>query len=68
MKTTKNVLYTFTNDINAIHIPEIENQTFGKINEKNTVILKLSSINSEISKIELVGERYQKELNTLVGK
>ena len=47
MKTTKNVLYTFTNDINAIHIPEIENQTFGKINEKNTVILKLSSINSE---------------------
>jgi len=29
---------------------------------------ELNTINSEISKIELVGERYPKDLNTLVGK
>ena len=47
MKSTKNVIYTFTNDINAIHIPEIKNEIFGTINEKNIVILKLNSITSE---------------------
>ena len=47
MKNTKNVIYTFTSDINVIHIPEIKNEIFGTITEKNTVIINLNSINSE---------------------
>ncbi len=29
---------------------------------------ELNAINSEISKIEIIGERYPEELNVLVGK
>ena len=53
----KNVVYTFSNDLDIItNIDNIDSPIVGNINKNNTKIIKLSSINSEIELERLIDE------------